>query len=348
MHVAPLSSADVEDDDRVRLVVLSPGEPYVPKSEDSSALSAARDILEHRGSSPRHNRNMVAFLAADQRRLDDLRQGAAEALAWRSVAAEAEELGLGAQQATQARAKADESDQTLGRRLAEAYTWALVPVQPEPTGPVVLEPLRVEGTDDLAARTARRLGDKGHLYSTYAPSLLRRLVLEGPLSSLWERGHVSVDELWDAFARYPYLPRLRDREVLWRSVETGPVGFAWQTEGFALAEGLRPSRRPLRGVGDRPGRRRLGERAHPARTAGAGGGPGRCRAAGSCSCNRCHGRSGGWLLGRRGGRRCGQTFTFFAACTGHAAALPRERRAEIRTSQPGVRQGGPGGSAAPH
>src|SRR5207244_6865474 len=129
-------------------------------------------------------RSMVVFLAADSRRLDDLRQGMAEALAWGSISAESGELDLGAQQAAQARTKATEAEATVTRRLAETYTWALVPTQPEPTGPVMLEAVRVEGQGDLAARTSRRLVDKGHLSLVYAPSLLRRLVLDGQLASM--------------------------------------------------------------------------------------------------------------------------------------------------------------------
>ncbi len=237
VHVAPQASADVDDDDQVRLVVLPPERAHVAKTEDSPALGAAREILEHRGSAPRLFRNMVVFLAADHRRVDDLRQGMAEALAWGSIAAESDELGLGAQQTAQAATKAQEAEGTVERRLAETYGWALVPVQPEPTGPIVFDPVRIEGQGTLAARTARRLIDKGHLNVVYAPSLLRTLVLGGPLASLWESGHVAVGELWEALARYPYLPRLRDRLVLQRSVQDGPAGFAWTEEGFALAEG---------------------------------------------------------------------------------------------------------------
>ncbi|MGH8995213.1 MAG: AAA family ATPase, partial [Acidimicrobiales bacterium] len=225
----------------VRLVVLSPERPHVAKAEDSPALVAAKDLLEHRGSAPRLYRNMVVFLAADHRRVDDLRQGMAEALAWGSIAAESDELGLGAQQAAQAASKATESEGTVERRLAEAYTFALVPTQPDPTGPIVFDLVRVEGQGTLAARTARRLVDKGHLNVVYAPSLLRTLVLGGPLSSLWANGHVAVAELWEALARYPYLPRLRDRLVLQRAVQDGPSGFAWSEEGFALAEGFDPT-----------------------------------------------------------------------------------------------------------
>jgi hypothetical protein len=237
VHVAPQSSADVDDDDQVRLIVLPPEAAHVAKTEDSPALGAAREILEHRGNAPRLYRNMVVFLAADHRRVDDLRQGMAEALAWGSIATESDELGLGAQQAAQAATKTQEAEATVERRLAETYTWALVPTQPEPTGPILFDPVRIEGQGTLAARTARRLIDKGHLNVVYAPSLLRTLVLGGPLAPLWESGHVSVGQLWETLARYPYLPRLRDRLVLQRSVQDGPAGFAWTEEGFALAEG---------------------------------------------------------------------------------------------------------------
>ena len=253
VHVAPQSSADVDDDDQVRLVVLPPEHAHVAKAEDSPALGAAREILEHRGSAPRLFRNMVVFLAADHRRVDDLRQGMAEALAWGSIAAESEELGLGAQQAAQAATKAQEAEATVERRLAEAYTWALVPIQPEPTGPILFDPVRIEGQGTLAARTARRLIDKGHLNVVYAPSLLRTLVLGGPLASLWESGHVALGELWEALARYPYLPRLRDRLVLQRSVQDGPAGFAWTDEGFALAEGYDAQSRRYLGLVVGPG-----------------------------------------------------------------------------------------------
>jgi hypothetical protein len=53
---------------------------------------------------------------------------------------------------------------------------------------------------------------------------------------MWAVGHVSVNDLWDAFARYPYLPRLRDIDVLCRTVAEGPGSTTWQQHGFALAE----------------------------------------------------------------------------------------------------------------
>lgn len=47
---------------------------------------------------------------------------------------------------------------------------------------------------------------------------------------------MTAGALWDVFARYPYLPRLRDREVLLDSVRRGPPLLTWQTEAFGVAD----------------------------------------------------------------------------------------------------------------
>lgn len=190
----------------------------------------------------------MVFLAPDQSRLGDLRHGMAESLAWSSVEAEAEELGLGAQQAAQARSKAAEAADTVRRRLAEAYTWTLVPTQAGATSPVVLAPVKVEGQGPLAVRTGTKLAAQGYLCGEYGAALLRNMVLDGPLASLWSSGHVEVAEVWDALARYPYLPRLADSSVLIRAVSAGPAAPAWQVDGFAVAEGFDESARRYLGL----------------------------------------------------------------------------------------------------
>jgi len=46
---------------------------------------------------------------------------------------------------------------------------------------------------------------------------------------------VTVGALWQLYAEYPYMPRLRDRAVLDAGL-TGPQ-LLWEQEGFALADG---------------------------------------------------------------------------------------------------------------
>jgi hypothetical protein len=61
--------------------------------------------------------------------------------------------------------------------------------------------------------------------------------LNGQLKTLWDRGYVSVGDLWDLYSRYPYLPRLRDRSVMEDAVRQVLNSITWEQEGFALATG---------------------------------------------------------------------------------------------------------------
>ena len=67
VQVAPGSSSDVPDDaGGVRAVVLGVAHSHTGSS-GSAALAEAKDILMQRGTTPRVYRNMLVFLAAEQR-----------------------------------------------------------------------------------------------------------------------------------------------------------------------------------------------------------------------------------------------------------------------------------------
>lgn len=84
-------------------------------------------------------------------------------------------------------------------------------------------------------RLAGKLLQEGHLYTTYPPALLR-MQLDGPLAPMWEGGHSSVADLWDAFASFVYLPRIENQQVLEQAVRGGPASTTWQLDGFATAD----------------------------------------------------------------------------------------------------------------
>jgi predicted AAA+ superfamily ATPase len=254
VHVAPATSADVPDEPEVRLVVLEPDTPHIARSDHTPALAAAQETLDRRGTSARLYRNMLVFLAPDQRRVGELEQATAEHLAWTSVDEEAEDLGLDGQQRGQARTRRAQSDDVVQLRLAETYQWLLVPTLREPAGEVDWAAIRTEGHGPLAARASRKLEAEGQLQSAFNPLLLR-LQLDGELAPMWAGGHVEVRDVWDCFARYLYLPRLPDIDVLLRAVEQGPASTTWQTEGFATAVVVDESSGRYGGltVGSRPG-----------------------------------------------------------------------------------------------
>jgi predicted AAA+ superfamily ATPase len=234
VHVAPRASEDVKDEAPVRLVVLGPESPHLAKGDESPATYAATEILERRGSGPRQFKNALVFAAADHRRLEDLERAVADCLAWSLIDRTAEDRGLDAQQARQAATRKGQADDAVDLRLAEAYQWLLVPTQRDPLGPIDLEPLKLDTQGSVAQRASRKLASEGLLNVQFPPVLLR-VQLDGPLASLWADGHVTAGALWDCFAKYVYLPRLRDVDVLLATVAQGPASTSWQSDGFALA-----------------------------------------------------------------------------------------------------------------
>jgi predicted AAA+ superfamily ATPase len=237
VHVCPPGPAEVPDIAECRLVVLSPTSPHVNKDTSSQAMLAARAMLEQRHSGARQFRNMLLFLAPDQRRLEELERGVAEHLAWSNIHDRWEELGLDAYGRNQAESKKGEADRAVSLRVVETYHWALVPHQPDPTGPIEWETTKTDGEGTLALRASRKLLNTGSFATAYAAELLRGLLVdEDRLAALWVDGDVSVNEIWDAFARYVYLPRLRDMTALATTVANGPNSITWEDHGFAVAD----------------------------------------------------------------------------------------------------------------
>lgn len=237
VHVAPDSSAEVQDTEDVRLVILHPSQLHSRGSADSAAMQFAAEAFERRGSSQRTNRNMIVFLAGDSKRMEELLEATRDYLAWSWVGNRAEELNLSPQQAKQVEANTTRSNQAATSRISQTYHWVLVPEQPDPQRPAVITVEKADGANErLAERVTDKLARAGRLTGDVAARAIR-LDLDQELASVWRRGHVSVGELWAYYCRYPYLTRLRDRRVLEDGVRSTLTLLTWELEGFALADG---------------------------------------------------------------------------------------------------------------
>jgi predicted AAA+ superfamily ATPase len=232
IHPMPQSGADVPDDPDARLVVLGVGLPY-SKEGNSAAEIAAKAILETRGNSPRLYRNTLVFLAADKTRLQDLDEAARKVLAWGSILAEKDNLNLSPYQVTQAEVQKAAAESAVTARLPETYQWLLVPVQTSPQAAITWEALRLSGTDPLAVRASKKLRTD-ELYLTSFGST--RLRMELDRVPLWRGDHVAVKQLVEDFARYLYLPRLKDSHVLLDAIRDGLNLMTWTQDSFAFAE----------------------------------------------------------------------------------------------------------------
>jgi len=232
VHALPRSSADVPDDLETRLVVLSPEYAY-SRENDNAAEKAAQAILDSRGTAPRLYRNTLVFLAADRVRLQDLDEAVRRYLAWSSIVAEKETLNLDPYQVRQAETQKQAADGAVTARLPETYQWLLVPEQANPQAPVAWQALRLSGADALAVRAVKKLRNDELLVTKLGATILRKHLDEVPL---WRGDHVPVRQLVDDFARYLYLPRLRDPEVLLQAIRDGVALLTWKTDSFAFAE----------------------------------------------------------------------------------------------------------------
>jgi len=237
VHTCPEESSAVPDTEEVKLVLLHPQYAHSRGNNDSTALAFADLCLNTRGSAQRINRNALVFLAPDLRRLEELADGVRDFLAWQNVCQRIEDLNLTAQQASMAERRLASANSTVDLRIPAAYIWVLAPEQLDPARPAHLAAQRAEGAQPhLADRVTVKLRQGGLLATTFGARNVR-MDLEGPLATVWQVGHISVDDLWSYYRRYPYLTRLRDRAVLEAAVRSVLNDITWDDEGFALATG---------------------------------------------------------------------------------------------------------------
>jgi hypothetical protein len=232
IHAMPASGADVPDDLDARLVVLGTAHAY-SKEAGNAAEVAAKAILENRGNSPRLYRNTLVFLAADKTRLQDLDEAVRKVLAWQSILADEAQLGLTTHQKTQVTQQITAADNTVTARLPETYQWLLVPVQNTPQDAVTWEALRLSGSDALAARASKKLRTDELYLTSFAPT---RLKMELDKIPLWRGEHVAVKQLVEDFARYLYLPRLKDSGVLLHAIGDGVNLLTWSQDSYGFAD----------------------------------------------------------------------------------------------------------------
>jgi predicted AAA+ superfamily ATPase len=232
VHSMPRSGADVPDDLDARLVVL-PTEHAHSKGPGSAAEAAARSILESRGNTPRLYRNTLVFLAADQARLQDLDDAVRRYLAWTSILSEKFMLNLDPHQERQAEQQMKGASAAVTARIPETYQWLLVPEQFKPDSPITWQATRLSGADALAVRASKKLRSDESLITSIGSTILRKHLDDVPL---WRGDHVTVSQLVEDFARYLYLPRLKEPQVLKQAIRDGLGLLTWQSDTFGYAE----------------------------------------------------------------------------------------------------------------
>jgi len=231
VQVAPGGSSDVPDEPGgVRAVVLGVAHPHRTGKDGSAASTEAKDILMQRGGMPRVNRNMLVFLAAEQRQVDNVKAAMRWSLAWEGIVRDTKRLNLTQSDSALAEAKLTESNETLNTRLKEAWCYLLYPIQESAGADIDWTSGKVSAQDGLLARASKKLVDDEGLLPELGPARLDRELQK----YIWNgKDRLYLKDLWEYMNRYIYLPRVKNRGVLANAVQSavtemlpGPFAYA--------------------------------------------------------------------------------------------------------------------------
>lgn len=231
VQVAPSSSAEVPDEaGGVRAVVL--GVAHAHNGRDGSdALTEAKEILLQRGSTPRVYRNMLVFISADARQLDNLKEAVRAWLAWTEIVRDTDRLNLTQSDSALAKTKLAEANETVKTRLKEAWCYLHYPAQESAQAEVEWVSGKIPAQDGLLARASKKLVGEEGLLTELGPTRLDRDLQK----YIWNgKPHLSLRDLREYLNRYIYLPRIKNHDVLVRSVQQAVSGMI--PGPFAYAE----------------------------------------------------------------------------------------------------------------
>lgn len=234
---APEGSGDVAESERVRLVIAGPQHPHDGKSPESKAHIFTKSIASTRGNAPRQGVNTLVILAPDQTRWTDLEQAARLYMAWDAVHSERKLLDLTQGQVETASQRISAFNRTVEQRIRETWIWGLHPQQQNAAAPWTTAQLKADGATDSVVRTVGDKFEKNDVVIAHFSMQAIAIELQNSLRSRWNTGSISIGELWDFHTRYPYLARLRDKQVLLDAIAGTMGDAAWEGLGFALAEG---------------------------------------------------------------------------------------------------------------
>lgn len=214
LHVCPVSSLDVPDEQAVRLVILRTSDTYKSKNKRTQAMETVESILNTRGTSPRIYRNMLAFVAPDLDNMYSLQAEVKRFIAWKSIMSDKDDLNLDGNQIRETQNNLDRSNQTVELRIKETYCWLLVPFidQFEDMKKIQWEISNIGGSDEsIVSKAARKMIQSEQIITNWAPALLQMCLDD----LLWKDSNdIQVKKLWEYLSTYCYLPRLSGYGVL--------------------------------------------------------------------------------------------------------------------------------------
>ena len=239
--VCPDTSADVQEDENVRIVVLTPDKQLRSRASDSdSAVDFANDAIMNRGEFARTNRNTLVFVTGKADDLRDLRRNAREHMAWVDILNDDNQDDLPSMRRSELRGRVERTRNTLNTALITAYRYVIAPTQRDPQrAEYNFVPARTNAveTGEIVAGAESKLVADEKLVDEIGTTVLYRVLDQYIWSN--QHDHITFDELWNLFTTHVYLPRLRNKAVLQNAIMRGTVegafGYADSYDGERYA-----------------------------------------------------------------------------------------------------------------
>jgi len=225
--------SDIPDERTARLVVSWAGVPAHRQDAGSAARTEALAILESRGNSPRSYRNTLVMLG---------RFESAQGIAERCSPVPGMGFDLGRPGDAEPRSLPDEAGRdevcglrtkTVDARIPETFPVVARARAVGPQGRHRVDGNQAPGAGFAAVRAAKKLKNEELLMVELGDVRLRHELDRVPL---WRGDHVGVKQLAEDMAKYLYLPRLRDDDVLLAAIREGVAPRLIPSETFAYAE----------------------------------------------------------------------------------------------------------------
>ena len=238
VHGAPDEPLAIDDAYEAALAILPPAAWHRGREVDTPAMKLAADIVEHKGTGQRRNRNRLAFLAVDQAALEDIQSVVRKKLAWASIVRDARgALQLPPAQEDDARKKLADQETAALNAVRRGRKHLLLPQEVQSDSPNAARGFELE-----PASLANRGGAPEPLpqlawKKCEADGLIvsRLGVLDNDLGKVWPapQPHVALRQSRDWFVQLPYLSKLRDPQVLTRAISEA---IARSDAKFAVAD----------------------------------------------------------------------------------------------------------------
>ena len=120
-----------------------------------------------------------------------------------------------------------------------------MPAQANPQATIEWQAIRLSGQDSLAVRASKKLRNDDSIVPNLAGTSLKNYLDRIPL---WRGNHVPIKQLAEDFARYLYLARLTDTDVLLNAISEGVRLLTWMNDSFAYADSYDEASNRYRGL----------------------------------------------------------------------------------------------------